>query len=272
MKTHLLNNWTVEIRDFNIKKATKEDAQKIAELVLENLVVVIRNQELSPSDELRFCKFIGEVQSTQSDRVKDLTVENGILRVTGEKNQNNEEGLFGHTSALDWHANQASNYERKPLIWLNGVQGTNGSITSWINNIESYKSLPVNLKQEIQDIKITLGYKTGSYSSSTFFKEHHATDRPFDLVHTNKAGKTGLYFPFLQIFGMKGVDDDKFQYLLEKLKNHVLQDEFRYDHYWQDGDVVISEQWLSIHKRWPFEYMDKRLLHRIAFDYNKIYG
>lgn len=272
MEIRLLNNWAIELIDFDIKKATKQDAQKIAEHVLENMVVVIRNQELSPTDELRFCKFIGEVQNTQSDRVKDLTIENGILRVTGEKNQNNEEGLFGHTSALDWHANQASNYERKPLIWLYSTQGSEGSVTSWINNIESYKSLPEDLKEEIQDIQITLGYKTGSYSSSTFFKEHHATDRPFNLVHTNQAGKTGLYFPFLQIFGMKEVEEDRFKYLLEKLKNHVLQNEFRYDHYWQDGDVVISEQWLSVHKRWAFEDMDRRLLHRIAFDYSKIYG
>ena len=42
-------------------------------------------------------------------------------------------------------------------------------------------------------------------------------------------------------------------------------------HDWEDGDLVISEQWLSIHKRWTFEKMDKRVLHRIAFDYDKVY-
>jgi hypothetical protein len=34
---------------------------------------------------------------------------------------------------------------------------------------------------------------------------------------------------------------------------------------------TLSEQWLSIHKRWPFEDMENRVLHRIAFDYSKIY-
>lgn len=271
MNIHYLNNWAIEISNFDLTAASSMDARKIAHHVIENMVVVIRDQTLTPADQIRFCNFIGCVQDTQSDRVKDLTVENGILRVTGEKNQNNEEGLFGHTSALDWHANQASNYERKPLIWLYGVRATEGSVTSWINNIESYKALPDDLKKEIQDIEITLGYKTGSYSSSKFFKEHHATDRPFKLVHTNKAGQTGLYFPFLQIFGMKGIEDRRFNEILERLQNHVLQDEFRYDHYWRDGDVVLSEQWLSIHKRWPFEGMEKRLLHRIAFDYSNIY-
>ena len=49
--------------------------------------------------------------------------------------------------------------------------------------------------------KITLGYKVDSYSPSKFFKEHHAKDRPFKLVNTNDACKTGLYFHFLQVFG-----------------------------------------------------------------------
>ena len=52
---------------------------------------------------------------------------------------------------------------------------------------------------------------------------------------------------------------------------HVLKDEFAYHHDWEDGDIVISEQWLSIHKRWDFEGMEDRILHRIAFDYSNLY-
>ena len=57
---------------------------------------------------------------------------------------------------------------------------------------------------------------------------------------------------------------------MKYITNHVTQEKYQYHHEWQDGDVVISEQWLSIHKRWRFEEMDKRLLHRIAFDYDRI--
>jgi alpha-ketoglutarate-dependent taurine dioxygenase len=42
-----------------------------------------------------------------------------------------------------------------------------------------------------------------------------------------------------------------------------------YHHDWEDGDVVISEQYLSIHKRWEFEHMDKRVLHRLTMDMDK---
>jgi len=270
MKVNYLNDWAIEIEDVDLKSVTEEDAHFIAKKTIEQMVVVIRNQQLSPDDEIKFCNYIGSYQKTDVDRAKHINVRDGILRVTGQKNQHGEEGLFGHTSALDWHANQTSNPDRKPLIWLYAVSNTEGSVTSWINNIESYKKLPTDLLDEIKDLEITLGYKVGSYSPSKFFKEHHHVDKPFKLVHTNDAGLTGLYFPFLQIFGMVGKTEDQFNDLMERLKKHILQDEFRYDHHWKDNDLVLSEQWLSIHKRWEFEGMDRRVLHRIAFDYSKL--
>lgn len=246
-------------------------AHCIAEETLQHGVVVLRNQNLTPDEEVRVCKMIGNVQEyTDTERTKHIACHPNILRVTGQKDQHGEPGLFGHTSALDWHANQASNYDRDPLIWLYGVEGTAGSCTSWIDMRKAYEDLPRQEKKSLQKIKITLGYKSGSYSDSKFFVEHHATDKPFDLVYTNEYGITGLYFPFLQIFGMQGLDRLQFEDTMSMLKEHVLQDEYRYDHYWQDGDVVISEQWLTIHKRWECDFMEDRVLHRIAFDYSKV--
>ena len=241
------------------------------------MVTVFKNQDLQPEDEVAFCSKLGKCQfiidptkPKEGQRTEHLAVGNHILRVTGQKNDKGEEGLFGHTSALDWHANQASNYDREPLIWLYGVEGTKGSKTSWLNNIASYEALSDELKEEIKDVKITLGYKSGSYSPSKFFVEHHATDKPFNLVHTNDAGKTGLYFPYLQILGMVDKTEEQFKDLMDRLIEHVTQPQFIYDHHWEDGDIVLSEQWLSIHKRWAYDKMEDRILHRIAFNYENL--
>lgn len=277
MNINIKDNWVVEISDFDIRTATKEEALAIGKYILSNMVVVLKNQDLEPEGEVAFCSKIGKCQfiidptkPREGQRTEHLAVGHHILRVTGQKNEKGEEGLFGHTSALDWHANQASNYERDPLIWLYGVEGTAGSKTSWINNIESYNALSEEFKKEIQDIQITLGYKSGSYSPSKFFVEHHSNDKPFRLVHVNDAGYTGLYFPFLQIFGMPGKTEEQFKDIMSRLIEHVTQPQFCYDHYWEDGDVVLSEQWLSIHKRWAFDKMEERILHRIAFNYENL--
>lgn len=277
MKINYLNDWAIQIEDLDIRTATKKEVFEIGKLTLSNMVTVFKNQDLQPEDEVAFCSKLGKCQfiidptkPKEGQRTEHLAVGNHILRVTGQKNDKGEEGLFGHTSALDWHANQASNYEREPLIWLYGVEGTKGSKTSWLNNIASYEAMSDELKEEIKDVKITLGYKSGSYSPSKFFVEHHATDKPFNLVHTNDAGKTGLYFPYLQILGMVGKTEEQFKDLMGRLIEHVTQPQFIYDHHWEDGDIVLSEQWLSIHKRWAYEKMEDRILHRIAFNYENL--
>lgn len=265
------NGWTVHI-DEDIKTLNEEQIKEVCRLIVSNMVVTFRNQKLTPDEELHFCRVIGDVQDIAGhERTKHISLTNGILRVTGEKNEHGEPGLFGHTSALDWHANQTSNKERKPLIWLYGVKGTAGSRTSWMNNILSYQELPADLKDEVQDIELFCGYKAGSYSTSTFFVEHINYDNPMKLVHTNQAGHIGLYFPFLQIFGFKGYEQDRFEATMKRLIEHCNQEKYIYHHDWQDNDIVISEQWLSIHKRWAFDGMDTRVLHRIAFDYCNVY-
>lgn len=266
------NGWTVYINE-NLNNLSNDEIIEVARLVVKNMVVVFKKQKLTPDQELKFCSVIGNYQYYPPDveRIRHIRVNDGILRVTGKRNEYGEEGLFGHKAALDWHANQPSNKQRSPLIWLYGVEGTKGSRTSWINNILSYKDLPENLKEKINNIKVYCGYKVGSYSDSKFFVEHVDKENAISLVQTNKEGNKGLFFPFLQIFGFENYEETEYEEIMNLLIQHVLQEKYVYHHNWEDGDVVISEQWLSIHKRWPFDNMDNRVLHRIAFDYSKVY-
>jgi taurine dioxygenase len=267
--TYADNGWTTFI-DEDIKSLSNEDILEVCRLTVTNTVVVFRNQSLTAREQLDFCSVMGDCQ--KSPGAASISVIPGVLRVTGKKNAFGKEGLFGHKADLDWHANQPSNKDRKPLIWLYGVEGTVGSKTSWINNIDAYNDLDDDFKEELKQIKVYCGYKQDSYSPSSFFTEHVNTENPIPLVYTNKAGKVGLFFPFLQIFGFEGYSEERFQSIMTRLREHVLQDKYVYHHDWQDGDVVIAEQWLGIHKRWAFENMDKRILHRIAFDYSNVYN
>src|SRR6056300_2064447 len=115
-------NLKVDLRD-----TSQDNLEIITEALLNNIIVVVNDQKLSPTEEENFCKAIGECQHVAGERSKHIAISDHILRVTGEKNEHGEEGLFGHTSALDWHANQASNRQRKPLIWLYAKEGTEGS-------------------------------------------------------------------------------------------------------------------------------------------------
>ena len=264
------NQWTVEIKG-QLKEFSEIQIKFVHWLVLKNMLVVMRDQKFSPEDEIRIAKVVGDPISTLNDkRVDDTTIIPGIIRVTGKKNKNGIVGLFGHRSTLDWHANRCSSPERKPLIWMWGESGMEGSRTSFINNIITYKDLPEDFKNQISEKKVFCGFKTGTYSESVQFKEHINREWAIPLVYTNDAKQTGLYFPFHQILEMQDTNPEDFNKIMNFLKNHVLQEKYMYHHDWKDNDLLISEQWLSIHKRWYFEKMEERILHRIAYDYSNM--
>ena len=278
MKVNLhTNGWTVVIEDLDLKQATSEQTHEIGKLLASNTVVVIRNQNLSVQDQINFCSKIGKLETWENRDVLGLDgylikdSDYKVIRVTGELDEHGRPGLFGHVSDLDWHANNTANPWRDPIVWLYGVKGTEGSRTSWINNILSYEDLDNDTKESIKDIKMINGYKQGAYSETSFGKAVDVNPhyKP-NIVHTNVAGKTGLFFPFLQIHEIDGMNEDESRKFIEKLRDHILNEKYMYHHDWQDGDVVIAEQWLGIHKRWKFEKIESRVLHRICLDFSKI--
>lgn len=277
MKTKLHENgWTVLVEDLDFAKITQDEVNELACYLATNTLVVARNQgHMTPKDECRVAHMFGNVECL--DFVSDVEPwkyflvpdsNHEVIRVTGELDEHGNPGLFGHVSDLDWHCNQPGVPTRKPLVWLLGIKGTVGSKTSWNNNILAYQDLDQETKDQIKDLKLVCGWKRGNYSEFSFGKEEdfNETYTP-NLVHTNNGNQTGLFFPFLQFRNFVGMSETDSLVLAEKLRDHVLQEKYLYHHDWQDGDVVIAEQWLGIHKRWRFDAMDKRVLHRVTFDF-----
>jgi alpha-ketoglutarate-dependent taurine dioxygenase len=273
------NGWTTFIEDFDLREATQRQMNTIAKLIATNTVVVLRDQHLTPQDEIAVCEKIGKLESFAKNReikpsdgppigfiVKGTDAK--MLRVSGELDEHGYPGLFGHVSDLDWHANQTANEWRDPIVWLYGIKGTKGSRTSWINNIMTYNDLSEEDKEYYKTIKMINGYKQGAYSESHFGK-HMDINYMYtpNLVHTNNGGQTGLFFPFLQIHQIVGMDEQQSLEFIQKLRSHVEQEKYMYHHDWEDNDVVFHEQWLGVHKRWRFENMASRELHRLTFGY-----
>lgn len=287
------NGWTIIVNDINLKEANDNEAQIIGSLVATNTVVVIQNQNLTASEETAFCAKIGKVES-YSQRMADAAqaeldtagktlynkmqgilepnTDNSVIRVTAEHDDHGRPGLFGHATELDWHCNNAANKWRDPIVWLYGVKGTAGSRTSWINTILAYEDLPDELKQQYADVKSINGYSADKgYSAEVFAGPEDINNEWMpNIVHNNVAGKTGLYFPFLQMHQIVGMNKADSKEFIIKVRDHLLQEKYMYHHDWQDGDVVISEQWLGLHKRWHCDTMDQRVLHRVCFNFDHI--
>ena len=286
MKITIKNSWAVLIEEFDLNQATDDEINAIGKYILTNMTVAIRGQQLTKQEEIAICERFGQVQQwTLTDRpvqggIWEKDADNKIHRVTGGLDEHGLPGLFGHVSDLDWHCNATYYAERKTLIWLYGVRGTVGSRTSWINNILTYEALQKDDPEffnQIKYYKLVCGYERGRYSPNKMNVKDKDINPYFNpsLVYTNpQSGVTGFFLSPLQIFYFidNGVNmsEEESKPILERLMAYITQERFMYHHDWQDGDLVLSDQWFSIHKRWKFDAMDKRLLHRMECDFSKI--
>lgn len=297
MKAHLHENgWTVIVNDFDLKQATQDEIDIIGCWLATNTVVVFRDQVMTVDEEIATAKKFGSVQYAKAEQpgLDDERLEknkeifeqfvvpgsNGcVLRVTGEENHKGEKGLFGSVSELDWHANEVEREDRTPLVWLRAVRGADGSITSWTNHVVAFQRMPNPYKKMCVGLKSNYKYRPYEIDvmNDVFKLENilwHNVGIPDyfpPLIYKNLAGTEGLFFSWGQIQNFEGMTPEQSLKIIEKLRDHILSHENNfYHHTWRDGDVVISEQWFGVHKRWPFEGLDKRVLHRVTFNFDNI--
>lgn len=264
----LENGWWAEY-DIKLKELSDKEITDILRDIYKYQVLTFKKQDLNTADMLRIAELAGTVQKQkEQDKNRphgggnEIWEAEGILRVGGDQ-LTGKHSLFSHKHALDWHANQPSNPKRKELIWLYAVTGVEGSRTSWINNVLAYNDLSQDIKDMLEDVYVYCGYQAGRYSDSPLFKDHIDRDNPVKLVKQFGNHK-GLFFPFYQIFEVVDKSQEEGNELIEYLQQHILQEKYMHHLDWEPGDLNVAEQILTIHKRWEFEGMGKRILWRIA--------
>lgn len=272
MNYHLHENgWTVIVDDLDLNTATQDDINHMARLLSTNTIVVIRGQNLTVEKELALLNMFGNpdpVFQEGDEHFYNCRVdEQGIIcRVTAELNDNGKPGIGADPGDFDWHANMTWRERRRPLVWLYGVKGTDGSRTSYTNNIMSYNDLSPEMKETVKDMRqlIRGGIRHDGAKPSSWAND---AEVDFPLVYTNQANVTGLYFPHLHSEEFLGMNEEESATFRDQLSAHTMQDKYIYNHDWIDGDVVIADQWFGLHKRWFYKDLSKRLLHRAAIEY-----
>jgi hypothetical protein len=69
-------------------------------------------------------------------------------------------------------------------------------------------------------------------------------------------GQRGLMYPYQTVFKLKPVSS----FILQVLEKECEKEEYRYQHHWKSGDILISDIQHSLHRRDP--YTGDRLIYR----------
>jgi taurine dioxygenase len=237
----------------------------IADALFTHHVIVLRDQSLTPEEQIRFARRLGYVAPPEPS--KGLTTHEevhpeiqwlGYLRPDGSPPPDTRP-----SQADTWHTDYSYLENPPEIAFLYGVEiPEDGPDTLYIDMQRAYDALPVEQRERLHSLRAIHTQKGGldpkKYRLPPYVVEGEEPIPDLSpergavhpLVRTHPvSGKRSLYLAQCYITGFEGVDGDATREILDEIYRHADRPEFSYRHVWRRGDCVISDNTTTNHRR-----------------------
>lgn len=244
--------------------------EEILEEARNNGFFVRRGIDMSREDFVRFCNFIGTPWNEKIHKIHGETFDSD--QIVDWSNKTRFKG-----ASLPWHADNPYHPDYKlPLraFYAKKIPHPDKDIIWFLNITKWFEDLSEEKKNYFRNLQVlTQDYK-GNWQPywSSLVKIHPIT------------GKESFYWGAMAIksdvFGVEcdeGLRFPHFSYTMavqhpdRKLISHdeinswfsdMINEKYLYGHNWQEGDVLIMDNWISLHYIGSQNYSEERLLWR----------
>jgi taurine dioxygenase len=247
---------------------------KLRDAYDQHSVLLFRNQRLSPEQHIRFSKGFGELEihvvakyllpgHPEIFRVSNI-MENG-QRIGGS-------GEFWHTD-LSYVAKPS----RGSLLYSIEVPIRDGLVlgdTLFASTAVSYEALSATMKRKLEGLVAIHRFgdvyaQVQKARSETAKSEDQMRAKlvpdvrhPVVQIHPH-TGRPCLFVNEGFTVAIEGMQADESAALLRELFDHSTQAEFVYRHNWQVGDLVMWDNWATVHRgTGGYSAQERRLMHR----------
>ena len=244
-----------EISGIDVRDLDGAGFDALREVFHDNLVLVVKDQNLSPAEQTEFARRFGEIQYHISPEYL-IPDQPEVMILSNEMENGKNVGI--PDAGSDWHSDHS--YVDRPtgytmLFALKVPQ--DGGDTEWTNMVAAYEALPEGMKQRLDGLvgihsfnrlrnsRMTMGARHGD--GQDYYKRS-PPDAFHPLVRTHPAtGRKALYISPRFTIGIRDMDDAAAQSLLDDLFAHIARREFVYRHRWTVGDLLMWDNRATIH-------------------------
>ena len=240
-----------------------------------HLVLVIRGQDLSLRDQLRFAARFGELGERKKapEGLRERTegiyqTEKHTLLVSNMKVDGKPIGAFGEGD-MWFHID--SGYTERPYkyTFLYGMElPSTGGNTLFSNMYMAYDELPQALKDTIKGRKalhIHEYKRTEKVDTSGDISNSPHWFHPVAVIHP-ETGRRALFVDRLMTARIEGLEPAESERVLNQLWDHAENPRFVYEHVWQFKDLVMWDNRCLTHGRTWFPPSENRLLRRCTVE------
>ena len=268
LKINKLSDHTgAEIVNIDLKKvSSKTLIDKINQAFIKYSVLVFRNQDLSADDFYNCSQLFGSIFDQHNK--KFALKENNLVHYISNKDKFEDGKIY--IPGEGYHTDHSNDLNPPKATILHAKKLPSfGGDTQFVNMNLVYNQLPLHLKETIHNLKALHVYQS-SHSKRKLIslpkkikKFHKEVIHPLVRVHPENH-KISLYINPIRIEKIIGFTRDETIKLLDKLMNYVSKLENEYRHQWQNGDFVIWDNRILMHKaNGDYNMNEDRYLFRI---------
>jgi putative 2-oxoglutarate oxygenase len=242
----------VEVTGVDVKTLDDQSFAPIYQAWLDYNVMVVRDQDLTIADFLRYSRRFGPIvphpsKSTRNSDYPEITML-GIDKFDADGKLRDE---IYRRGAEGWHTDGA--YNQAPFkatqLYALAVPSRGGN-TLFANGYPAYDALPQRLKDRLDGVIGAFSYG-GRRGKAKLLNPEDQDWTPVyhPIVRTHpETGRKSLYFDPGKIVGFVGLEDREGDELIAELRERMITPDAEYHHVWRKGDIVIWDNRCSYHK------------------------
>lgn len=276
-----------EILGVDLSRDLDDDAfARISKAFFEHQVVVFRDQTLTPAQQIAFTRRFGELEQHvrkehRLDGHPEILLVSNVLDERGAAIGVQDAGRF-------WHSDLS--YKEVPslmsALYALEVPTKDGIVfgaTSFASTPAAYEALPEDLRRRLQGLRNIHSYRYYRGKNVQAQQEERARglravqehtpseeqmrsvpDVEAPIVRTHPVtGRKCLFINEAHTSRIVGLPEEEGAALLAQLCAHIVKPEFRFEHQWRAGDLLMWDN-VSVQHKANFDYdlPLRRLMHR----------
>lgn len=264
----------VEVRGLDLRRELNSGTvDTIRQIWAEHSIMLLRDQDLTEADQLRFARQFGGIAQRSRPPVEKRDYvpdpENPMHLVTDRVDEEGRRlGSLGH-GEMWFHTDKC--YEEKPhrasLLYAIEIPSSGGE-TRFASLYAAYNRLPDALRNRLAGRRVLQVY---DFTTSTVAR---VDDRLDELMHhwqpifvTNPdTGRKAVYVSRLMSARIEGMDADESDETLAALYEIIEHPDNVYEHRWRPGDLIIWDNLSSLHARNTWPDAERRTLRRCTIE------
>lgn len=268
----------IEVSGLDLKQdIPAKTASALRDIWLKSGMVLFRDLSTSPDELLTLSRCFGALEPHPVETLRMPGYPELILLT-------NRDGPKGPVYAFDgvptygrlpWHTDLAFQTVPNHGALLQMVQKVpTGGRTAWLDTALAYEALDGATKARIADLEVRFefcadlgqirfnnpnGVRVGE--STAKFPNYPPVARPLVWAHPETGSKILNICP-LNVRAILGMDEEESDAILQALIDHVVQPQFVYEHIWQEGDIILWDNYRMMHSTTGHPLDEVRIVQR----------